>query len=511
MPVSSSSSRCAAISGFSGGSMPPCTVVVDIVVRPIYVVNVTRSERAMTGGRIKCQISNIEYRGGSNQPSHLGELPRPGPVVPPSGREHLVSLRPREYAQPDRPPEGERRHDHLPLGLDRLTSIAIRLRCPRGPRGPRRPRRPHRARTRHAICLYDVQRIRSVVPRGSASTNRRIPDESSSWQNSNRLALLQHMTSTSNQSPVPHPGAHEPVPYLEVQPKVDRVHLMMQVVVLDRRQVPVDLALGEQEAAQPLQARHVRRNLVPGVPTAVDHRRIHVVVAVHPRVDRQEEADEDLVEKDDDGLQHVEAIAGERGRHPTLVVHRVHSPIQHFHVQQPMRPVEPGVVQHVQEHDRADQGGNPAHFPVVHRHPGGKAAALVRSLLALAHDHEPVDHTPYHALHKQRTQRRERLPPHLILFPTTLLNRRQVPPHEERHDVVQEHGRAVIHDCRLEKGHRKRSEHRAHERLQRARITRITHTRGARVGSSGRRGRETRCMWPRGDISRLHPARLAVP
>ena len=134
---------------------------------------------------------------------------------------------------------------------------------------------------------------------------------------------------------------------------------------------------------------------------------------------------------------------------PTLVVHRVHSPIQHFHVQQPMRPVEPGVVQHVQEHDRADQGGNPAHFPVVHRHPGGKAAALVRSFLALAHDHEPVDHTPYHALHKQRTQRRERLPPHLILFPTTLLNRRQVPPHEERHDVVQEHGRAVIHDCRL--------------------------------------------------------------
>lgn len=131
---------------------------------------------------------------------------------------------------------------------------------------------------------------------------------------------------------------------------------------------------------------------------------------------------------------------------PTLVVHVVHPPIQSFRVQQPMRPVEPCVVQHIQHRDRADQGGDAAHFPVVHRHPGSKPAALVRSLLALAHNHEPVNNTPYQALHKQRTQRRECLPPHLVLFPPTLLDRRQVPPEEKRYDVVQKYRRTVVHN-----------------------------------------------------------------
>jgi len=49
--------------------MPPCTVVVDIVVRPICAVNVTRASERASDGRWAYQISNIEYRGGSNQPS----------------------------------------------------------------------------------------------------------------------------------------------------------------------------------------------------------------------------------------------------------------------------------------------------------------------------------------------------------------------------------------------------------------------------------------------------------
>ncbi len=61
-------------------------------------------------------------------------------------------------------------------------------------------------------------------------------------------------------------------------------------------------------------------------------------------MDRQEEADDDLIGKDDHRFYNVEGVATVRGRNGRFVMHEVDVTVYWCPVQESMCPVKPGVV-----------------------------------------------------------------------------------------------------------------------------------------------------------------------
>ena len=89
------------------------------------------------------------------------------------------------------------------------------------------------------------------------------------------------------------------------------------------------------------------RDLKPGVAAVVDDGRPQVVGPVQPRVDGEQEADENLIRKHDGGFEDVEGVAREGSGGDRLVVQRVDGLVQQARVQGAVRPVEPRVVEEV--------------------------------------------------------------------------------------------------------------------------------------------------------------------
>ena len=106
---------------------------------------------------------------------------------------------------------------------------------------------------------------------------------------------------------------HPPVPVREVQREVFVWEPMMHVVVLHcvesrRRRSPTPPYSQRRESHH---GGDEGRNLVPRMTAFVDHSRGQVVYPVEPGVDWEQEADKDLVEEDDEGLNQVETVPKE--------------------------------------------------------------------------------------------------------------------------------------------------------------------------------------------------------
>lgn len=130
----------------------------------------------------------------------------------------------------------------------------------------------------------------------------------------------------------------------EIERKVLGWIPVVHVVVQDRVEVFAGRISGQGRHDALSKAWNVRRDLVSHVSTDVDEGGEHVVGTMQFRVNGEEKDHGHLVQEHEKGFDPVEAVSSECIGCPRFVVHVVHVFVQGSPVQQPVGPVEPGVV-----------------------------------------------------------------------------------------------------------------------------------------------------------------------